>query len=318
MDGLYEIVPGCVSIGIGGGVWQISPLRLADYAAMERELLRRRRPRVNAARDAMLGQSEERLRQMMGVAFDELRNARRASREELEEWLRSDEGILFEFWLRLKPMQPSMTLAVVERLFLDRIDEASTTMASRRAIDRGICLGKLIGPRTEVEPSVRGQPIPWRRIFRSLIQAGVRPESVGTLTPAQLQIILLQPPDAGATVELTPLEAEEFCIQRTRQKELWIEEQLAHLQHPNKQRHHDHSHQGLEMLASIADHLTDLEPPSLRHAARLHRATGGDIAEIVRREIRGLQTQIDELLAKSLQPNSVFHRDIAPHFSDGP
>ena len=63
-------------------------------------------------------------------------------REELEAWLRSDEGILFEFWLRLNPMQPLMTLAIVDRLFFDRIAEVSTNMARVPRTDWGICLGK--------------------------------------------------------------------------------------------------------------------------------------------------------------------------------
>jgi hypothetical protein len=103
MDGLYEIVPGSVPIAISGRVWQFGPLRLEDYAELERRLL--------------------------GLANVEKRRGARASRDELQDWLRSAEGTLCEFWLRLRGKQPDLTLAVVEELLADRTREISRKMA---------------------------------------------------------------------------------------------------------------------------------------------------------------------------------------------
>jgi len=129
MDGLYEIAPNCVCVEIEGREWQISPLRLADYAELERRLLRNRRPPLEAAIEAMSEQAEQRQKYHLGLAFDEARCADRASHDELEAWLRSDEGILHEIWLRLRPMQPEITFANVEALFADRVSEVAAKMA---------------------------------------------------------------------------------------------------------------------------------------------------------------------------------------------
>lgn len=109
MDGLYEIVPGCVNVEIGGRSWQLGPLRLADYAAIERRLLQRLEP--------------------AGAAFEAARNGRRACREELHAWLRGSEGILYELWLRLRQWHPALTLAIAEELFAPQLDEISDAMA---------------------------------------------------------------------------------------------------------------------------------------------------------------------------------------------
>ena len=130
MDGLYEIVPSCVAVEIDGLEWLISPLRLADYAELEQYLLHDRRPPLEAAIEAISGQSVQRRKHLLGLAFDEARCADRATHEELDAWLRTDEGILHEFWLRLRPTQPGMSFANVEALFGDRVSEVASKMAS--------------------------------------------------------------------------------------------------------------------------------------------------------------------------------------------
>ena len=73
------------------------------------------------------------------------------------------------------------------------------------------------------------------------------------------------------------------------------------------------------MLASIADRLTDPKPalsPTRQRLAWRHRRR-----HFCRNQSAakcGIQTQIDELLAKRFQPSGTFHHDIAPRFSDGP
>jgi hypothetical protein len=129
MDGLYEIVPGSVSVEIEGRVWQLCPLRLADYAEMERRLLHKTQPSSEAAPEATNGRSDEERKRVLAEAFDAVRRGARATREELQVWLRSDEGILYELWLRLRAAQPDMTLAMVEELFADRTAEISGKMA---------------------------------------------------------------------------------------------------------------------------------------------------------------------------------------------
>ena len=92
-------------------------------------LLRNRRSPLEAAIEAMSGQSAQRQKYLLGLAFDETHHVERASHEELDVWLQTDEGVLDEFWLRLRPTQPGMTFANVEALRADQVTEVATKMA---------------------------------------------------------------------------------------------------------------------------------------------------------------------------------------------
>src|SRR5580704_152841 len=71
VDGLCEIVPSDVLVEIGGRQWWVGPLRLADYAEIERRVLQQR-------------------------LLPNATGADRATCDQIDAWLRSDEGILFE------------------------------------------------------------------------------------------------------------------------------------------------------------------------------------------------------------------------------
>jgi len=149
-----------------------------------------------------------------------------------------------------------------------------------------------------------------------LIRSGVRPESVGTLTPAQLQIILLRSADAGQTIQLTPCEAEDLRAQRVRQRDRWIEEQLDDLRRGNEQGSLRRPHRGLDALASIADTMTNDREPDAQPAERPpdNHAEG----DMLRSSMRELLRRIDELLAERVRPIPSHPSAIAPRFSDGP
>jgi hypothetical protein len=129
MDGLHEIIPAAVPIEIDGRTWQLGPLLLADYAEMDRFLLQKRHSPLEGARAAMPTQSEQEIRHLLSLAFDEERRRLKTTCADMQAWLSSAEGTLYEFWLRLRGRQPNMTLAVVARLFADRTAEISGTMA---------------------------------------------------------------------------------------------------------------------------------------------------------------------------------------------
>ena len=285
MEGLLEIVPGDVSVGIGGREWRMGPLRLADYAEIERRVLQDQRSLLVNAR------------------------ADRATCEELDAWLRSDEGILFEMWLRVRSMLPETTLANVRELFSGCVAEVSSKMAAAALRTGEYPLGSALS--CERESTTECNPIPWRRIFRSLIQSGLRPESVGTLSPAQLQIILLRTADRGETVLLTPLEAEELRLHRSRQRNQWIEQQLAEPHSPQKR-----LHRGIEVLASIAETLTNIDEQSPPPVSGQQDAVSEE--PTLHRAMRDLANLIDELLAKSLRPNNILRPDTPACFADGP
>ncbi len=280
-----KLCRGDVSIAIGGREWWVGPLRLADYAEIEQRVLQNRRSLLVTIR------------------------ADRATVNEIDAWLRSDEGILFEFWLRLRSMQPAMTLATVEELLADRVGEVSIKMAAAALRTGEYPIGNEFP--CGQDSAAEHKPIPWRRIFRRLIESGVRPESVGTLSPAQLQIILLRTADHGETVQLTPGEANELRARRSRQRDQWIEEQLAELHgSPNR------LHRGIEVLISIADGLEYIGEQSPPLASRSQDAV--TVGPPLHRAVRDLASRIDEFLAKSPRPNNTLRPEFPARFSDGP
>ena len=102
MEGLYEILPGCVPVQVVGRTWQISPLDLADYAEMERELLRRRRLSLDVASQVNTHDDAQRKGELTAAAFEEERRGARATALELSAWFETRDGKAFEFWLRLR------------------------------------------------------------------------------------------------------------------------------------------------------------------------------------------------------------------------
>ncbi len=85
MDRLSEIAPRGVRVTIGGRRWKLLPLRLADYATIERR------------------------------ATSESSDRARLTLAELDTWLRSRVGVLFEFWLRVRRRRPKLSLRAIER-----------------------------------------------------------------------------------------------------------------------------------------------------------------------------------------------------------
>jgi hypothetical protein len=284
MHGLCEIVPGEVLVEIGGREWWVGPLRLADYAEIERRVLQNRRSLLVTARAA------------------------RATGDEIDAWLRSDEGILFELWLRRRSKQPAITFANVEIAFANCVAEVSAKMADAALRTGEFPIGSEFS--WERDSTAERKPIPWRRIFRRLIESGVRPESVGTLSPAQLQIILLRTADQSETVQLTLDEAKELRARRSRQRDQWIEEQLA-----ERDDSQNRLHRGIEVLASLASGMTNNRkrsppasgpPNSMTEEPTLHSA------------MCDLANRIDELLATSLRQNNILRPDTSARFVSGP
>jgi hypothetical protein len=129
MEGLFGIIPGSVPIEIDGQLLRLAPLTLGHYAEIERRLLSARRSSLHSLRETVVNRSEPMPKEILQRAFDDMRRGDRVSREELAAWFRSDEGVLFELWLRLRRMQPRLTLAEIQERFGKRANEISETMA---------------------------------------------------------------------------------------------------------------------------------------------------------------------------------------------
>jgi uncharacterized coiled-coil protein SlyX len=156
-----------------------------------------------------------------------------------------------------------------------------------------------------------------------LIRAGVRPESVARFCPSQLKILLLPTADAGESVLLAPNEAAEFHANRIRQRDRWIEEQLAKRRGHRSEEQRSQPHRGVESLVYIADRLAAVdeqasEPPAASNATipQCFVETSSE-TEKLRDAIRHLLSRFDELLTTAQHTGQAIGSQTLARFSEG-
>lgn len=115
MDGLHTLSASTHRVTVGGREIYLAPLRLVDYATIERHLLDQR-PDPLAAVLARLPEFDgPQLRHLLELAYDDLRRGPRIAHAELFEWIDTHEGQIYRLWLSWRREDPSATLADVEQ-----------------------------------------------------------------------------------------------------------------------------------------------------------------------------------------------------------
>jgi hypothetical protein len=129
-----------------------------------------------------------------------------------------------------------------------------------------------------------GGSIPWGDIFRGLLEAGVRPDCVPSLTLSQLYAILSPTSETGPIVQLTLQEAVEFQTNRIQCRDRWIVEQLENFEE-NRAGHQPISlHRGLESLPTIADCLKGGQPAA-EAATDGFQSSIGSMSHVAKRRV---------------------------------
>ncbi|MBX3415450.1 MAG: hypothetical protein KF708_22390 [Pirellulales bacterium] len=116
MDGLHEWAASTISVPIGGQGYRLSPLRLVDFAAIERHLLNRLPDPLGVVLARLREFDEPQQRHLLELAYDDVCRGPRVSHADLWNWCETHEGQIFRLWLSLRRESPALTLADVEQL----------------------------------------------------------------------------------------------------------------------------------------------------------------------------------------------------------
>ena len=157
MDGLHEIGGGGRPVRIAGTTYRLAPLRVQDYAEMERHLLSTRPDPLDLVVSKLPGLPESQQRYLLELAYEDARRGRWISAEELDTWLAAGEGQVYRFWLSLRQQHPEIGLDEAEMLLRGAAGEESP--GGSAAVDE-------TAPRTDATPAAAKHP-PKRAVARA-------------------------------------------------------------------------------------------------------------------------------------------------------
>jgi hypothetical protein len=106
MDGLHLVAAADVTWTIGEREYRLSPLRLADYAEMERHIVAARSDPLELVRGKLAELPEPLQRHLLSAAYDDLRRGPRVTLAELADWMDTLAGQAFTFWLAVRRNHP--------------------------------------------------------------------------------------------------------------------------------------------------------------------------------------------------------------------
>jgi hypothetical protein len=143
MDGLREIIPVTATIAIGRSRWQLDQLRLGDYAEMEHHVVACRRAEVEVTLGAIRAKSVSERRRALEETFDRSQRSNRVTCAQLQTWLQTADGVLFELWLRVRGHRKRITWQTIKKNFANRAKSISRLMAQAAESTGEYTLGKL-------------------------------------------------------------------------------------------------------------------------------------------------------------------------------
>ena len=147
MDGLHELTAAEATLTIAGRDYRMSPLRLRDWGEIERRILDTRPDPLDLVLSKLDGLPLEQQRELLSLAYDDARQGRRLTANELRQWLATPEGQVVQFWLSLRQHQPALTLEDAERLLLlagseTLAEQQATNLAELDALSVGNACGQ--------------------------------------------------------------------------------------------------------------------------------------------------------------------------------
>jgi hypothetical protein len=116
MDGLHEMTAAESVWNIGGKEYRLAPLRLRDYGEMEQRILAGRPDPLAVVRPRLEGLPEPLQRHLLSAAYDDARRGGRVTVGELDEWMDTVEGRVYQFWLAIRRNHPEVTLEEADAL----------------------------------------------------------------------------------------------------------------------------------------------------------------------------------------------------------
>lgn len=157
MDGLARVSGAPTYLDIDGVRYEISPLAVRDFGAIEQRLLQVRKQRFL---DSLEGLSDEDRRFLLEKWYSDLKTGNSISPSEVSRWIDSVEGTAFSVWLCIRKGHPDVSLKTVEDYLEREGDKALAKLQQLRDQATGTDeLGNGIGreePATEPQARSNG------------------------------------------------------------------------------------------------------------------------------------------------------------------
>ena len=155
MDGLARMAGAPVFVEIDGRQYELSPLQIKDFGAIEHHLLSKRVNPVEQVIPLLSGLTPDQQKVLLQEAYRELRATNKVPASEVAKWMDSMDGVGFTIWLCLRKKHPEMTLERIEAWVQREGDRALAELVARRDQASGTdLLGNSIAPKPTTTPGL--------------------------------------------------------------------------------------------------------------------------------------------------------------------
>ena len=89
--------------------WALSPVTIADHAEIERRIVALQLHPLEEVKGHLSGLSEEHARYLLDAAYRDTMTRRRATPDQVREYLESSDGICLLVWLSVRKRQPEVS-----------------------------------------------------------------------------------------------------------------------------------------------------------------------------------------------------------------
>jgi hypothetical protein len=151
VDGLSRAAGAGTEIELNGKNYQFSPLQFSDIGVIENNLLKERPNPLIKVAEAREHLPEDLFRELLNVAYQDVRQTNRITEQEFNDYIGSREGQVYVLWLSLKHCNPEMTLEFVQEAIQKMSAEKFNSLQRTISIGTGVDeLGNSTGDQPDV------------------------------------------------------------------------------------------------------------------------------------------------------------------------
>lgn len=134
MDGSSVAMDGVPrSFAFGEESWVLSPVTIEDYCEVERRIVAMQPHPLEEVRPYLSGMDESHARTLLEIAYKDTMALRRATPQQVAEYLRTGDGFVLLVWLSVRKTQPTISEKAVASVV--RSMTATQLVSLRDAID---------------------------------------------------------------------------------------------------------------------------------------------------------------------------------------
>ncbi len=96
-------------VTISGETYALGPLNRSDWAEIERRIISLRPDPIQAARELARGAPVEVAKEILTQAYRDMQKAVTVTAGEMDDWGKTLDGMVFQFWLQVRKTRPEVT-----------------------------------------------------------------------------------------------------------------------------------------------------------------------------------------------------------------